>query len=332
MTNAGTARRVLVAMDFSPAATAALSWAEVIGSTPGSRLWLVHAVPWALTGAGIAADRLLQRELVSRAEGELERIAKRLRHRGLEVETRVGQGAAASNIVGRLAADVGADLVITGTRGRGGLRRLALGSTADRLVHELRVPLLVVHESDRTPTTDPPLLIVATDLSAEAAAASRAAIALLPRPAATVLVHSMARAKGERWFEKGDPRQSEVVRHLASQRLQNEAEKLAATADARWVLRVEPPAEAIIAEARTRRASLVVVGARHASRLSQRILGTTATRVLQSAPCPVLISPALPAARRKVRDRAQRAEASHGRALRSSAGGSAPEMALTTGR
>ena len=53
MTNAAAASRVVVALDFSPAADAALGWATEIASATGARVWLVHAVPWALTGAGI---------------------------------------------------------------------------------------------------------------------------------------------------------------------------------------------------------------------------------------------------------------------------------------
>lgn len=306
MPKAGAARRIVVAIDFSAATEATLAWATEIASASGSRIWLFHAVPSIQTGAGVAADRLLQRELVGRAASELARIAKRLRERGLEVETRVEPGEA-TRWMNWLVTAVGADLAVTGTRGRGRLRRLVLGSTAEGLVRDLQIPLLVVHEHDRAPTSRPLRLLVGSDLSPEAAAARRSATRLLPWQAAVSLVHSTAGEHVEPWFERGDPRQDAVARHLASERLRAEAAELEERGEVPSSLRHEPPAEAIAAAAREQRVDLIVVGSRRTSELSQRALGTTATRLLQIAPCPVLISPVRQGTATKVHDGARRA-------------------------
>jgi nucleotide-binding universal stress UspA family protein len=52
-----------------------------------------------------------------------------------------------------------------------------------------------------------------------------------------------------------------------------------------------PPAEAIVAEARSRGASLVVMGNRHRSGWERLFKGSTAEQVLRDSPCPVLVVP-----------------------------------------
>jgi nucleotide-binding universal stress UspA family protein len=53
------------------------------------------------------------------------------------------------------ARDVGADLVVMTTHGRGGLRRVWLGSVADELVRRLDVPLILVRPSEKGAAAEP---------------------------------------------------------------------------------------------------------------------------------------------------------------------------------
>ena len=48
-------------------------------------------------------------------------------------------------VIRQVAADYGASLVVVGTRGNKGVKRLVLGSVADTLVHDGRFPVLVAH-------------------------------------------------------------------------------------------------------------------------------------------------------------------------------------------
>lgn len=59
------------------------------------------------------------------------------------VSTRAEVGFAAGEIL-RVADDVGADQIVMGTHGRGALGSLFLGSTAQRVVHLAKVPVLLV--------------------------------------------------------------------------------------------------------------------------------------------------------------------------------------------
>ena len=73
----------------------------------------------------------------------LEQLAEPLREKGLNVETVVRSGDAASQIV-ELAESEHVDLVVMSSHGRTGLTRWIYGSVAERVLHNARCSLLVV--------------------------------------------------------------------------------------------------------------------------------------------------------------------------------------------
>ena len=82
-------------------------------------------------------DKILQDE---HAEAEAD-LSAALEELGGEAEVRVVVGDAGATLV---TASEGADLVVVGSRGWGTLKRVALGSTSDRLVHHAACPVVVV--------------------------------------------------------------------------------------------------------------------------------------------------------------------------------------------
>lgn len=79
----------------------------------------------------------------SEADDYLKRIAEPLRERGLDVEYVVLPGMAGQTIIG-YAEQNGCKLIALSTHGHGGLRRFALGSTADFVVQRSSLPVLTV--------------------------------------------------------------------------------------------------------------------------------------------------------------------------------------------
>jgi nucleotide-binding universal stress UspA family protein len=148
-------RTVLVATDFSEEAAlalrCALRLARALPERP--RLVLVHAWQPVVDFNGIpVVDASLMVQLVdtiASAEALLERTAAALRREGLDVSAVVRQGYPAATIE-QEARLVGADLVTVGTQGRSGLRRLLLGSVAERMVHHAPCPVLAVRRPDVT--------------------------------------------------------------------------------------------------------------------------------------------------------------------------------------
>lgn len=144
-------RRVLVPLDGSPLAEQILGQATALGARLGWGYELVRVVPVpfvigspAMVHSLKVDDEQLQKRR-SEAEAYLERVRGKLEAEGVSAETVVveaGGGALAEAILDT-AGDLEVDVIALATHGRGGLRRLVLGSVADKLIRAADVPLLV---------------------------------------------------------------------------------------------------------------------------------------------------------------------------------------------
>ena len=129
---------VLVALDDSPAAEAALEEAVTIARTRGNALALVHV----LDAAYKAADE-------PRADARLQGAAEYARGCGLNVSLSVRTGEPYSAIVA--AADaLESCMIVMGTHGRSMIPQLVLGSVAMGVVEHARVPVATIRKPGRT--------------------------------------------------------------------------------------------------------------------------------------------------------------------------------------
>jgi nucleotide-binding universal stress UspA family protein len=144
-------QRLLVAFDGSAHAQRALTEAIDLAQTNSGTLTVISVAPapsvWAMSGydVPIEVDRVskeLEREYQSMLDGAVSRIPA-----DLPVTKILKQGAAGREIAGEAnAGDY--DLVVMGSRGRGELRSLLLGSVSHRVLQASHVPVLVVHVSE----------------------------------------------------------------------------------------------------------------------------------------------------------------------------------------
>lgn len=74
----------------------------------------------------------------------LKKIADDVRAQGIEVATLALVGSPAEAVVDAAQHDPLCDLIVVGTRGMGAVKRVLLGSVADRVVHISKKPVLVV--------------------------------------------------------------------------------------------------------------------------------------------------------------------------------------------
>ena len=156
-------KRVLLATDFSAASrgaeAAALSLARSLGAAV-SVLHVVELPPGLDPKVAVHPDRdgpTLQLGDYVKAEDrqELERVVAGFRAAGVPVTAAVQIGPVAA-AVAEEARRWPADLVVVGTHGRTGLRRVVLGSIAERLVRISPAPVLVVRRDaeDTMPEAD----------------------------------------------------------------------------------------------------------------------------------------------------------------------------------
>jgi nucleotide-binding universal stress UspA family protein len=138
-------RNILVAYDDSDGARAALRRATALATGGGAALTLVRATSGGggVAGAAHVPGRHPPPEHVAETRHSLERAIAALDPE-LEANPWVVGGPAAKAIVA-VARDIGADLLITGSRGRGTVGRALLGSVSTELVHDAPCDVLVAH-------------------------------------------------------------------------------------------------------------------------------------------------------------------------------------------
>lgn len=134
-------RTILHPTDFSEPSDYALGLACALTRDYGARLVVLHVVPPppAFAAEGIVPP--LTGEVRAEAEDHLRRL--RLPHADVRAERHLGEGDAATEIL-RVAREVGADLVVLGTHGRTGVRRLLMGSMAEQVVRRADCPVVTV--------------------------------------------------------------------------------------------------------------------------------------------------------------------------------------------
>lgn len=134
------------ATDGSELADSALEHVRQLARIHGSRIVAVHAnevLRGRYGGAPLFADETDIRE-------KIEAQVEELRSAGFDTGLEIRSGADdVARLIDRAADEAGADLVVVGTHGRGGVTATLLGSVARALCHTSRRPVLVVPPADR---------------------------------------------------------------------------------------------------------------------------------------------------------------------------------------
>jgi nucleotide-binding universal stress UspA family protein len=152
--------KILLTTDGSSEAKLATRAAVDLGKQTNSELHVIHVldfVPTALLYPEAAdpegvelPDPILVEDIERHAEQRgremLDAEVERVRSAGGTVaQAHLKMGDAAREIV-HLAEDLGAGLVVMGSRGRGGIRRTLMGSVSDSVVRHAHCPVLIVRE------------------------------------------------------------------------------------------------------------------------------------------------------------------------------------------
>lgn len=141
-------RRILVAVDGSAASMKGLREAIRLAKDDRAQLLLVHAVNdyyafASLDGFAPGVDLPALREGGRRILAKAQAVAEKS---GIKAKTILREriGGPAADVIVPEARRQRADLIVLGTHGRRGLRRLVLGSDAEQVVRTSPVPVLLV--------------------------------------------------------------------------------------------------------------------------------------------------------------------------------------------
>ena len=139
--------RILVAIDFSPYASNALQWARSLADAFGAKLILFHVidhVPGPVAGLGAetvgmadVAPLYVLREHADKRMGELKALIP-------DAEIVVREASPRPAIV-EAALELKCQMIVMGTHGHSGLEHLLMGSVADYVVRNSKVPVLTIH-------------------------------------------------------------------------------------------------------------------------------------------------------------------------------------------
>lgn len=280
-------KHILFATDFSDASIAALPFAAALARAFESEVHLLHLLmpemygflpPEGLLAAvesleadasarmkTLKAARSLHDVKVSSAEvvkGELEALLTRIQDRNI-------------------------DLLVIGTHGRRGFRRLLLGSIAEEIIRHAPCPVLTVGPHASFPSCGqfhPKHVLFATDASPDSFRALPYAVKFAKRECSDViLVHVL---------EKGHARspEAEAFAALIRESLHHTIPLTAIKSCSPEILiRFGDPVEEILGAARERESELIVMGARSGAMKLESVLSKGVSYgVIAGATCPVL--------------------------------------------
>jgi nucleotide-binding universal stress UspA family protein len=331
--------RLVLATDFTDAARGALEHAVALAARFQARLYVFHAIDIQDgDGAHVAGNEHRADEFYELAEkqarAELEAVRGRLAVPGvvpdpIPIVESVRLGSPVDEIV-RFATEKKADLIVVGTHGRTGLRRVLAGSTAEGVARQAPCPVLVVRSSapaarkaggpepDATAPRAAPsgalegfaTVVCAVDASASSRAALRAACGIADRFDGRVIVlgvideYLMAQAATASQVDTValESRFVEIARSQLDRAIE---ESVGGRGDRRrpegfLERRVQAgrPAETVVRVATQEKAGLVACGTHGRSGLARALFGSVAERIVRLAPCPVLtVREGRPAAR-----------------------------------
>jgi nucleotide-binding universal stress UspA family protein len=172
-----TLNSILLATDGSPDASIAAKAAVDLSNRSGAELHVVH-VGRSLSAYARPATMPKEYSLffAQEAEGLLDEQSESIRHAGGEIaRAHMRFGRPADEIL-KLAEDLGAGLVVLGSRGVGPVERLVMGSVSEDVVHNTHRPVLVARGNEES--WPPASIVLGDDTSLEATEAGELAASI----------------------------------------------------------------------------------------------------------------------------------------------------------
>lgn len=301
MTERMPTRQILVPLDGSELATAAIPWARTL-ATPETEIVIFRVVPEPAPLVELAgtsqypAARILAHRLQD-ASDYLDDVAEVLG----EVVPRVSTGTVAGDTPDAIldaAKEHGADLIIMATHGRGFMGRIVIGSVADRVARASAVPVLLVHPAAGThaASIDDEVrvarIVVPLDGSDRARQALPVAHELarqLAAPIHLIRVLPTAEEVAAQHMSHDDAYYAEQTAAITDA-LAGEAHELA-TGDVAATSEtiIGAPAQAVIDG--TREGDLIVMTSHGRGGVRRWLLGSVAERLIRTSAAPVVLVP-----------------------------------------
>jgi nucleotide-binding universal stress UspA family protein len=286
---------VFCAVDFSETASLAVTHATQLARRHKAGLVLGHVVePLPVISYPILmvpADA--ESELHRFASKRLDELAGTVRRSGLTVSTVVEHGPPGLQLI-EMAEKAHSDILVIGTRGLMGFEHLMLGSTAEYVVRRSTCPVLTVHPADSSPRDPVETVIIPTDLGPDAVDAAGAFTRVfdgVDRPLVLLVfadptppyLEPFQHETLEKWGQP-DMRKEDIVERMSPTLAKLEG----AGFEVETKILDGGPVQAVTEFAKERGVDMIVMATHGRSALANMLVGRTAQRIVQHAPCPVL--------------------------------------------
>ncbi|HTR50371.1 MAG TPA: universal stress protein [Kofleriaceae bacterium] len=141
-------KTILVPTDFSPNAEQALDYAVALAAKLDAKVHVLNVIGAPMLGAelGLVVTQSMIDDLLRDNRAALDKA----------IAARVGKAAFGPahlevgdvrSVIERVRSELGADLIVMGTQGRRGVKRLLLGSVAESVARTAACPVLLVREA-----------------------------------------------------------------------------------------------------------------------------------------------------------------------------------------
>lgn len=281
--------RILLATDGSEDAARATEAATDLASKSGAELHVVHV--WHDV-RGFAHD-FVKRELKRQGQEVLDEQVDQVRAAGGKVAQAHLRGGRTSNQVIALGEEIGAGLLVVGSRGLGTVQRILMGSQSEEIVHHAQIPVLVLRGAE--PYWPPERIVIGEDFSDDARKAGELAAAmgglygaggllLYSHPDLPEVPPGELRSTASNLID---------MRERDEQMLEDRAGKLEELLGSKPEVKLSGgyPARVLLEASLEAQPSLLVVGSRGLAGMARTRLGSVSTKVVTAAPGPVLVYP-----------------------------------------
>jgi nucleotide-binding universal stress UspA family protein len=263
--------KLLVATDRSTFSEGAVREAANFAKRCSSKLYVMSVIETNPEYESIGAEFLAKEE--QEALHYLLSIKKDAEEQKLTCEVILRRGDSPATAIVREAAEKKADMIIIGRRGRTGLAKVLMGSSAAKVIGHAPCNVLVVPRAAKVECRN---VLVATDGSSQALAAVAEAIEIAKRCGSHLIALSAALTEEE----------TEEAKVFVGEAAQM-AKKAGVSMET--ITPIGKPQEAIAEAASGRGVDLIVVGAYGKTGLKKLLMGSATEKVIGRAGCAVLV-------------------------------------------
>jgi nucleotide-binding universal stress UspA family protein len=288
---------IFCATDFSKFAEEVVAYGITLAREFDSKLIICHVVDFptvSMYGEAVAGPIEHQNRFMDYARSEITRLVG---NESIDFQALVTLGNTTEEI-SRLVVEFKADLVITATHGRSGLKRFFLGSVTERLMRTLHCPLLVLRgaEDGSAPKLQKfpfKRILVGCDFSSDSDVAFKNSLSMAQEFESELHMVHVVEPSGYKDLFKMSAEQGDKFKQDLFDMIKGRLNAMVPDEALDWLtlhthLLVGKPYAEIIRYAEINDIDLIALGIRGHGMVEDFLMGSTTDRVIRRAPCPVL--------------------------------------------